>query len=157
MGAKTISYSHSRCSIQQAYEERFFMNSIRFVPTWLHGYFDYIGGIGLIAFPFIFGYFSLGGIAVILPMVLGIGLILYSLLTNYERGIPGLKFIPMPVHLILDFLASALLAASPFLFGFSNQAPNVWLPDVIAGVSVILLVLVSQTHPYIKAKAKAVA
>ena len=122
------------------------MNSIRFVPTWLHGYFDYIGGIVLIAAPFLFGFFKMGGVAVILPIVLGIGLILYSLLTDYERGIPALKFIPMPVHLILDFIASALLAASPFLFGFSNQAPNVWLPHVVAGVGVIILVLVSQTH-----------
>jgi len=128
------------------------MNSIRFVPTWLHGIFDYIGGIGLIAAPFVFGYYSIGGIAVILPMVLGAGLILYSLLTDYERGIPALKFIPMPVHLILDLAASALLVASPILFGFSNQGLNVWLPDVIAGAGVILLVLVSQTHPQVRAK-----
>jgi hypothetical protein len=131
------------------------MNSIRFVPTWLHGYFDYIGGIVLIAAPFLFGFFSMGGVAVILPIVLGIGLILYSLLTDYERGIPALKFIPMPVHLILDFVAAALLAASPFLFGFSNQAPNVWLPHVVAGVGVIILVLVSQTHVRTNARATA--
>lgn len=133
------------------------MNAIRFVPTSVHGIFDYIGGIGLIASPFIFGFYSMGGIAVILPIVLGIGLILYSLLTNYERGIPGLKFIPMPVHLILDFVAAAFLAVAPFLFGFANQGLNVWLPFVVAGVGVILLVLVSQTHPYLKTKAKAVA
>src|SRR6478672_4058828 len=126
------------------------MNTVRFVPTRVHGIFDYIGGIGLIASPFIFGFYSMGGIAVILPIVLGIGLILYSLLTNYERGIPALKFIPMPVHLVLDFVASALLAVSPFIFGFSNQAPNVWLPHVIAGVGVIVLVLVSQTQPRTK-------
>ncbi|HET9919452.1 MAG TPA: hypothetical protein VFQ30_06400 [Ktedonobacteraceae bacterium] len=129
------------------------MNSIRFVPTWLHGYFDYIGGIGLIAAPFVFGFFPVGGVAVILPMVLGVGLILYSLLTDYERGIPALRFIPMPVHLIFDLVASALLAASPFIFGFYHQAPNVWLPHVIAGVGVILLVLVSQTRPQARARA----
>jgi hypothetical protein len=131
------------------------MSTIRFVPTRWHGVFDYIGGIGLLAAPFIFGFFQMGGIAVILPMALGIGLILYSLLTNYERGIPGLKCIPMPVHLILDLLAAALLAASPFLFGFSTEAPNVWLPHVVAGVGVILLVLVSQTRPQTEAKAVA--
>ena len=131
------------------------MNSIRFVPTSVHGIFDYIGGILLIAAPFVFGYYNLGGIAVILPIVLGIGLILYSLLTNYERGVPALKFIPMPVHLILDFVASALLAASPFLFGFYNLAPNAWLPHVIAGLGVIVLVIVSQTHPQVKARAVA--
>lgn len=128
------------------------MNSIRFVPTWLHGIFDYIGGIGLIAAPFVFGFYNVGGIAVILPIVLGVGLIIYSLLTDYERGIPALKFIPMPIHLVLDFVASALLAASPFLFGFWKLAPNVWLPHVIAGVGVIVLVLVSQTHPRVRAK-----
>ncbi len=133
------------------------MNTIRFVPTSVHGIFDYIGGIALIACPFIFGFYSTGGIAVILPNVLGIGLILYSLLTNYERGIPAVKFIPMPVHLILDFVAAAFLAVAPFLFGFASQGLNVWLPFVVAGVGVILLVLVSQTQPYLKTKAKAVA
>src|SRR6266496_6544432 len=132
------------------------MNTIRFVPSSVHGIFDYIGGIALIICPFVFGFFSVGGIAVILPMVLGVGLILYSLLTNYERGIPALKFIPMPVHLILDFVAAVFLVVAPFLFGFANQGLNVWLPFVVAGVGVILLVLVSQTHPYLKTKAKAV-
>ena len=131
------------------------MNAIRIVPTWLHGIFDYIGGIGLITAPFVFGYYSLGGIVVILPIVLGIGLIVYSLLTDYERGIPALKFIPMPVHLVMDFVAAALLAASPFVLGFSNKGLNVWVPDVVAGLGVIVLVLVSQTHPQSRAKAVA--
>src|SRR5947209_5180370 len=122
------------------------MKAIRFVPTGIHAYFDYIGGIGLIAAPFVFGFYSVGGAAVIIPMVLGVGLILYSLLTNYELGIPGLKFIPMAYHLAFDFVAAAFLALSPFLFGFINKSPNAWLPHIIAGVAVILLVLVSQTR-----------
>lgn len=131
------------------------MKAIRFIPTGVHAYFDYIGGIGLIVAPFVFGFFSVGGAAVIIPMVLGIGLILYSLLTNYELGIPGLKFIPMPFHLAFDFVASAFLALSPFLFGFINKAPNAWLPHIIAGVTVILLVLVSQTRYQPKVRALA--
>ncbi|HET8842852.1 MAG TPA: SPW repeat protein [Ktedonobacteraceae bacterium] len=122
------------------------MKALRFIPTGVHAYFDYIGGIGLLAAPFVFGFFSVGGAAVIIPMVLGAGLLLYSLLTNYELGIPAVKFIPMSIHLLLDFVASAFLALSPFLFGFTNQAPNAWLPHIIAGVVVIVLVLVSQTH-----------
>lgn len=131
------------------------MNTIRFIPTSLHAYFDYIGGVSLIATPFIFGFSSMGGVAVILPIVLGIGLILYSLLTNYELGLPALKLIPMPVHLVFDFVAAALLAASPFLFGFSNKPLNVWLPHLVAGLGVIVLVLVTQTRPYIRVKAAA--
>ena len=123
------------------------MNSVRFVPTAIHGIFDYVGAAGLIASPFIFGFSSMGGIAVILPIVLGTGLFLYSLLTNYELGIPALRLIPMPVHLVFDFVASAFLAVAPFLFGYANEGLNVWLPQVIAGVAVIVLVLVSQTQP----------
>ncbi len=123
------------------------MSSIRFVPTRVHGIFDYVGGIALIIAPFLFGFFSVGGIAVILPVVLGVGLIVYSLLTRYELGIPAIKFIPMPLHLLFDFVAAALLAVSPFLFGFYRDAPNVWLPHLISGIGVILLVLVSQTQP----------
>jgi hypothetical protein len=133
----------------------FAMKGIRFVPTWLHAYFDYIGGIVLIAAPFVFGFFSGGGPQVVIPMVLGVVLILYSLLTNYELGIPSLRFIPMAWHLIIDFLAAAFLAASPFIFGFYTKSPNVWLPHLIAGVGVILLVLVSQTHAFAKTRALA--
>ena len=57
------------------------MNDIRFVPTTVHGVFDYVGAIGLIASPFIFGFAVIGGIAVFLPIVLGAGLLLYSLPT----------------------------------------------------------------------------
>lgn len=123
------------------------MNSIRFVPTAVHAVFDYVGGLGLIASPFIFGFASMGGLAVALPIVLGVGLIFYSLLTNYELGIPGLRVIPMSAHLVFDFVASAFLAAAPFLFGYANQGLNVWLPQVVAGVGVIGLVLVTQPRP----------
>ncbi len=109
----------------------------------------------LLAAPFVFGFYGVGGAAVIIPMVLGAGLILYSLLTNYELGIPGLKFIPMWVHLVFDLVASAFLAISPFLFGFINKAPNAWLPHIIAGVVVIVLVLVSQTRYQPKAQVMA--
>jgi hypothetical protein len=135
--------------------ERIIVMTLRFIPTGVHAYFDYIGGIGLLAAPFVFGFFTLGGAAVVVPMVLGVGLILYSLLTNYELGIRGLKFLPMSVHLLLDFVASAFLALSPFVFGFIKQAPNVWLPHIVAGVAVIFLVLLSQTRYQPKARALA--
>lgn len=123
------------------------MDSIRFIPTAVHGVLDYVVGIVLIAAPWLFGFAYVGGIAVYLPIVLGIGLILYSLLTRYELGIPGIKFIPMPAHLVIDFIAAALLAASPFIFGFYTRPLNVWLPHLAVGIVVIIVVLVSQTHP----------
>lgn len=119
--------------------------SYKIIPTKVHGVLDYLVGIALILAPSLFGFKDVGGAAVAIPMVLGVGLILYSLITNYEWGV--FKVLSMPYHLIFDFVASLLLAVSPFIFGFSNQALNVWLPHVVVGLTVILVVALSQTQP----------
>lgn len=118
---------------------------MRFIPTKVHGALDYIVGIALIAAPWLFGFAGVGGAAVIIPIVLGAGLIVYSLFTRYEWGPFGL--IPMPVHLVFDVVASLFLALSPWLFGFSGQPLNVWLPHVVVGAAVIVVVLFSQPQP----------
>jgi len=123
------------------------MNSIRFLPTSVHGVLDYLVGIALIAAPWLFGFAYVGGAAMYVPIILGIALILYSLVTKYELGIPGIKFLPMPYHLVIDFVAAAFLGASPWIFGFASKPLNVWLPHLVVGIVVILVALVSQTHP----------
>lgn len=118
----------------------------QFIPTKVHGALDYIVAVALFFAPMIFGFMNVGGPAVIIPMVLGIGLFLYSLFTSYEWG--AFKVIGMPFHLIFDIVASAFLALSPFIFGFYNpDAPNVWLPHVVVGITVIIVVLFSKTQP----------
>jgi hypothetical protein len=118
---------------------------MRFLPTKVHGVLDYLVGLALIFAPNIFQFTSVGGAAVFIPRLLGTVLIVYSLFTNYEWGI--FKVLPMGYHLVVDFLAALFLALSPFLFGFSNQGLNVWLPHTVVGIVVILVVLVSQTQP----------
>lgn len=119
--------------------------SYKFIPTKVHGVLDYLVGIALILAPMLFGFAELGGPAVIIPIVLGIGLILYSIFTRYEWGL--VKVLGMPYHLIFDVLASVFLAASPFIFGFADEALNVWLPHVVVGITVILVVIFSQSQP----------
>lgn len=53
----------------------------------------------------------------------------------------------MPYHLMIDAVAAIVLAASPFIFGFNNQSANAWLPHVVVGITVLLVVLVSKTRP----------
>ncbi len=118
---------------------------MRFIPTKVHGVLDYVVAIALMFAPMIFGFSSVGGPAVVIPVVLGIGLFLYSLFTNYEWGL--VKVIGMPVHLIIDVVASLFLLLSPWLFGFAGQAWNVWVPHVAVGIAVILVVLFSKTQP----------
>jgi hypothetical protein len=98
----------------------------------------------LIEAPLLFGFVAIGGIAVYVPVLLGSTLILYSLLTEYELGIPVIKRIPMPYHLLLDLILAVALVASPFLFGFASR---IWLPRVVVGIVIMLLALVTQTHP----------
>lgn len=114
---------------------------MRFIPTRIHAYIDYLMGLLLIAAPWILG-FSEGGPETWVPVVLGAGVIVYSLLTNYELGV--VKAIPMPVHLGLDIAGGAILAASPWLFGFANE---VWVPHVVLGLLEIGVALFTQTAP----------
>ncbi|MDT0676672.1 SPW repeat domain-containing protein [Autumnicola musiva] len=110
------------------------------ISTKLHGYLDYLMGIFLIVSPWIFNFPQ--GMATTLPIVLGAGTILYSLLTAYELGAFGL--IPVPVHLIIDVLAGVLLIASPWIFGFSDQ---VYLPFVVLGAIEVLTGLMTSKKP----------
>ena len=114
---------------------------MRFIPTRLHAPLDYIVGAGLIAAPWIFQFSDLTTPTVI-SIVLGIGLIAYSLLTNYELGV--WKVAPMAVHNLIDIAAGALLAVSPWLFGFADEGANVWLPFVVVGLAAIFLGLTTK-------------
>jgi SPW repeat len=109
---------------------------MRFIPTKFHAPLDYIVGAALIAAPWIF-QFSEHTVASVVPIVLGIGLIGYSLFTNYELGV--WKVAPMAVHNLIDVLAGTLLAASPWIFGFADESANVWAPHVVVGLAAIFL------------------
>jgi Na+/phosphate symporter len=109
---------------------------MRFIPTKFHAPLDYIVGAALIAAPWIFR-FSNHTAATIVPIVLGIGLIAYSLFTNYELGL--WKVAPMAVHNVIDIAAGALLALSPWIFGFADNSANVWVPHVVVGLAAIFL------------------
>jgi uncharacterized membrane protein HdeD (DUF308 family) len=118
---------------------------MRFIPTKFHAPLDYIVGAALIAAPWIF-QFSEHQAATVVPIVLGIGLIAYSLFTNYELGV--WKVAPMAVHNVIDVVAGTVLLASPWLFGFADESANVWLPHVIVGAAAIFLGLTTVQQGY---------
>jgi hypothetical protein len=62
-------------------------------------------------------------------VILGAGVILYSLFTDYELGMS--RQIPFGAHLTLDVVGGIFLAVSPWLFGFSDY---VYLPHLIVGI-----------------------
>lgn len=94
-----------------------------------HAIIDYVVGVLLILAPFILG-FANGGAAQWVPVLLGAGIIVYSLMTRYDLAV--VKVIPFGVHLGLDAVGGLFLLASPWLFGFADL---IWWPHVVVGLA----------------------
>jgi len=114
---------------------------MRFIPTKIHGYLDYMMGVLLIAAPWLFD-FAQGGAETWVPVILGAGAIIYSLMTNYELG--ATNAISMRTHLTLDLVSGILLAASPWLFGFADY---VYAPHLVLGILEIGAALMTKREP----------
>src|SRR5215217_4749687 len=114
---------------------------MRFIPTRVHGVLDYLTAGVLIAAPSLLRVRQ-NGMQRWLPVALGVGTIGYSLITDYELGL--FKDIPMPVHLAIDAANGALLAASPWLFGFAGETAS---PHIALGLFEIAVTACSQSTP----------
>ena len=121
------------------------LGCMKTISTYTHGILDYIAGIVLIFAPKIFEFSQLGGAPVTVARVIGFILIVQALFTNYELGL--FKVLPMRVHLFNDYVASAFLAVSPWLFGFYRQPGNVWLPHLIVGCVLFVITAMTRTAP----------
>jgi hypothetical protein len=117
------------------------LKNMRVIGTKTHGYLDYIMGVLLIAAPWIFG-FARGGAETWVPVVLGAGAIIYSLMTDYELGVS--RMISMRTHLTLDLISGIVLAVSPWLFGFADY---IWAPHLILGILEIGASLMTKQSP----------
>jgi hypothetical protein len=115
---------------------------MRVIGTKTHGYLDYIVGLLLILAPWVLG-FAAGGIATWLPVILGAGTILYSLLTDYELGV--WRMISMRTHLALDMISGLLLMVSPWLFGFADY---IWAPHFLMGLFETGAVMMTEKKPH---------
>jgi len=115
---------------------------MRFISTKTHGILDYLTGVILIAAPWVLG-FAQQGAETWVPVVLGAGAILYSLMTNYELGMT--KLISMRTHLGLDLMSGMFLALSPWIFGFDEL---VYLPHLILGIAEVGASLMTYPIPY---------
>jgi hypothetical protein len=113
---------------------------MRFLPTRIHGLMDYAMGALLAIIPFAFRFPAPW--PAYIPIGLGVGAIVYSLMTDYELG--AFPVIDMRAHLMLDAASGLFLLASPWLFGFASV---LWMPHVILGAIEIGAALVTKTVP----------
>ena len=87
------------------------------VPALVHGIIEYLAAALLIAAPFLFSFDDDTATAV--SIVLGVLVLIVTASTALPTGL--IKSIPVQAHAVIDFLLAAVLIASPFLFGFSDD------------------------------------
>jgi hypothetical protein len=121
-------------------------DSMRFIPTRVHGVVDWIMAPLLIALPWLFGFAS-GGAETWVPVALGVAGLIVTFFTDHEYGI--MRKISMIGHLWVDGLSGLLLAASPWLFGFSDA---VWIPHLVLGITEFVAAMITQTMPSPRAR-----
>lgn len=115
------------------------MNFRILTPT-IHGLLDYAAAGGLIALPFLLGLGAESPLATWLSVAAGVGLVGYSLATDYAFGAFGL--VSFPAHLVLDVLAAVAFLAAPFVFGWDGLAFAYYL---VMGTGVLVVVALSAT------------
>src|SRR5262245_33360817 len=98
---------------------------MKFVPTHLHGAFDYICGFALILSPHLLGFAEPQGPENLVPQSIGLFILIQSLMTRYECGV--LRVLPMSAHLLNESLLALFLAFSPWLFDFHAESAGPWL------------------------------
>jgi hypothetical protein len=116
------------------------------IPAFAHGAIEYLAAALLIAAPFLFSFENDTATAV--SIVIGVLLLIVTASTALPTGL--IKSIPVQAHAVIDFLLAALVIASPFLFGFSDDGTATAFFIVLGVVHLLLTIatrFVSEERP----------
>jgi hypothetical protein len=118
--------------------------NLRVIPTSVHGAVDHVVGPTLIAAPEIFRLPKTSPEGIV-PRANGVFAAIYSNLTDYELSLKNV--IPMKVHLALDAVSGATLAAVPWATGARKRGLAHWLPHTAIGAFEIAMALMTKSEP----------
>jgi hypothetical protein len=102
--------------------------------------YDYLTGAWLIVLPWVFG-FTHFFIPAIVSMMIGSGIIVYSLLTNYRFG--WIRLIPSQMHDLVDMLTGFLLCLAPWLFDYEEIV--LW-PHFLTGLFYLTIIFFTRSR-----------
>lgn len=117
---------------------------MKFIPTYLHGAFDYVCGFALILCPHALGFAETQGPERFVPQLVGLFILVQSLMTRYECGV--LRVLPMSTHRLNEALAALFLGLSPWVFDFHSALETVLLYCGI-GAAMLLSCLLTDDKP----------
>ena len=106
------------------------------IPRFMHGVIEYAAGVLLIASSFLFGFEDSAATA--LSIIAGVLMLVIAASTEGAGSL--VDSIPVSVHVLLDYALVAVLVASPFLFGFTDEsAPTAFF--IVLGVAHLLVTI----------------
>ncbi len=112
------------------------------IPRFLHGVIEYVAGVLLVVAPFLLDFDSGAAVAV---SIIG-GVLVIVIASSTEGPTSLVNSIPIAAHLLLDYALAAVLVASPFLFGFSDEgAPTAFF--IALGVLHLLVTIGTRFKP----------
>jgi hypothetical protein len=115
---------------------------MRFISSRVHTYVGALVGVVLIVAPWILGFADVEA-ARWSAIGVGVFVLVNELVTTSPAAV--LKIVPMRVHLALDVVTGLFLLATPFLFGFSDEDANAWVPHIVVGLLIAGYALVTDT------------
>lgn len=105
----------------------------------IHGMIEYAAGALFIIAPFALGFDD--GAATAVSIVIGVLVISLAAITSGPTSI--VNSVPVSVHIVADYILAAVLIASPFLFGYSDETnPTVFF--IVLGVVHLLLTIATR-------------
>ena len=116
------------------------------IPAFVHGVVEYLAAALFIAAPFLLSFDDDTATAV--SIVAGVVVLVVTASTALPTGL--IKSIPVQAHAMIDFLLAAVLIASPFLFGFSDDGTATAFFIVLGVVHLLLTIgtrFVSESPP----------
>jgi hypothetical protein len=115
---------------------------VRLINTKAHAIVDYVMGMVLLCSPAIF-QFDFSGPEYYTAATAGLITIVLALFTAFEYG--ALKTIPLRLHLYIDMVTGAALAASPWLMDFAG---TVFKPHLVFGLSQVIVAVLTDRLLY---------
>jgi hypothetical protein len=112
------------------------------IPRFAHGVIEYVGGAVLVAAPFVLDFKS--GAATAVAIVLGVLAIVLAAATDGPTSL--INSVQLQLHVLLDYALAALLIASPFVFGFSDEGPPTAC-FIVIGVLHLLVTIGTRFRP----------
>jgi drug/metabolite transporter (DMT)-like permease len=121
---------------------------MKIISSRTHTYIGAVVGVVLIIAPWVLGFDE---ITAATASAVGVGLfvVVNEMLTTSPAA--PLKMVPMRIHLVLDVVTGIFLLATPFLFRFSDEDANAWVPHVVVGVLIAGYALVTDTSDAVQA------